>query len=267
MRKVGLMLLYAETKFLCIFIQRNLKNIHKDKQKQHVFSRFIVRNPFWTLLLHSKKLSSDYWIGITDKRCVKISVWDFCGGSVKVSTLGSTVTLLLQWGPPAEELPGRTSSPELSREAFWQADLMQSLSWELSFFCKRKKERGGGRGERKCRTWADTQQWLGWGVSITNVKLNHTRRDRYEKISFLWDLACPCRPVLHLWKEVRNWAITKLVTHYKTGCTKIRQQRVYSSSCHIIHRIQPNGALTPVSTSLKCAPCCTVFSPPPVRCF
>lgn len=164
----------TETKDLCIFFHRNW-NIYKN-----AFNGFIVlmticvQHILNSLLLHSKKLPRDYWMRITDKHCVKISVWDFCGGSVKVSTLGSTVTLLLQWRPPAKELQGRTS--KLSREAFWQADLMQSLNWEIFFFFLQEKDRKGRVCERQSVSHLSGNSTVTWKrVSITCVKSYYMR--------------------------------------------------------------------------------------------
>lgn len=115
-----------------------------------------------------------------------------------------------------------------------------------AFLSAREKRKKGAVGEKVLHLSGDTTK-TGLRVSIVYVKLNHTIWHGYEKESCLLDLARPFMPV-----PPPNWETIKWVTHYKAGCTKIRQRCVYSSLSHIIHTIQPNRSQTPVSMLLNC---------------
>lgn len=105
------------------------------------------------------------------------------------------------------------------------------------FFCKRKRERGGCVcvWEKVLHLSGDTT--MGLRVSITHVKSNHIIRD---------DLASPCTLLLHLWRELRNWKIGDSLQN------RMYQRSLYSSSSRVIHIIQLNRALTPMSTLELC---------------
>lgn len=145
--------------FFIIYHSQELgkKKYTKIKPKQYVFD-FCLPWQFasWTLLWHTKKPSWDFWISVTAKRCVKISLRRLCESfDTRVHCdLAAPVGATSRGTSKSKTLLGSILTGWLNAEAELGAFYFSAR--------KRKKEWGGGFGQSIVLELRNNNVW-GWG--------------------------------------------------------------------------------------------------------